>query len=210
MKRITIISFCCIIILLTMICFEISIASGDSMRPTLKYSDHIVYIKLYRNINRHNIVELTPPASINNPLHSDRYKKILFNIYWDKERRKLGSHKFALIKRVIGLPGELIEIKDKQVYINNAPLYENYTQFIGGRPIQWLWDDGTQSSQDDLNPITIPDDYYFVMGDNRDVSKDSRAFGFIHKDAIKAKALFILYSCNETDGVMIKRMFKGL
>jgi len=214
-KKIVIYVICVITVLFAMCLLEITSATGESMQPTLLYGDNIVYLRILKyltNVHRQDIVELTPPTGLNNPLLSGRYRKIIFGVYWDKEKRKIGVYKFALIKRVIGIPGDLIEIKEKQVYINNEPLLEQYVQYTGTRQqeLQWSWDDGTQCSQHNLSPIKIPEGCYFVMGDNRDNSGDSRAFGFIKKDNIKAKALFILYSYNEADGFSFNRILKSL
>ena len=88
------------------------------------------------------------------------------------------------IKRVIGLPGEEIMIKDNQVYINAEPLDDRFAYFSGG-PIFM--------QRDNYGPRIIPTDSYFVMGDNRDNSKDSRYWGFLSRRLIKGKALFIYW-----------------
>ncbi|GHU62194.1 signal peptidase I [Clostridia bacterium] len=86
-----------------------------------------------------------------------------------------------LIKRVIGLPGDTIEIKDGAVYRNGERLAEPYTK------------DGVTLSM--MAPITIPGASYFVMGDNREVSLDSRSsmVGCIAEDAIVGKVFFRLF-----------------
>lgn len=83
----------------------------------------------------------------------------------------------SLIKRVIGLPGELVEIRDREVYINGVKLDEPYIKepcTYSCRDRQWQ----------------LGDDEYFVMGDNRNVSNDSRKFGAIKHSAIIGEALF--------------------
>ena len=71
----------------------------------------------------------------------------------------------GLIKRIIGLPGEVLAIEDKDVYINDEFLEEAYTQYVRA---------DTLLVGDNIEPFTIPANQYFVMGDNRDVSRDSR------------------------------------
>lgn len=84
------------------------------------------------------------------------------------------------IKRVVGLPGDEIVISDNKVYINGEPLEEKYVK--NG----WTLDQGTSE-------YTVPKGEYFMMGDNRDNSSDSRVWGTIKKDEIIAKALFRYY-----------------
>ena len=86
-----------------------------------------------------------------------------------------------LIKRVIGLPGDLIAIKDDAVYRNGERLEEPYTK------------DGI--TQGEMAPVTVPQDAYFLLGDNREISRDSRSaeVGFVTKDKIKGKVFFRLF-----------------
>lgn len=83
-----------------------------------------------------------------------------------------------LIKRVIGLPGEEIDLRDGKVFINGEPLKEDYLNEPMDTDIQGVLD----------FPYKIPEGTYFVMGDNRNVSQDSRYIGPISKDKIFAKA----------------------
>jgi signal peptidase I len=101
------------------------------------------------------------------------------------------------IKRVIGLPGETLEVKRKEVYINGKPLTEPYVHFI--RPLS---PEGAESLdvRDDFGPVTVPPDQYFMMGDNRDNSQDSRFWGFMPADYIKGKALMIYWSYEPEEG----------
>lgn len=83
-----------------------------------------------------------------------------------------------IIKRVIGLPGETIQCFNGDIYINDKKLEEDYTS----------------SDTDDFDAITLGIDEYFVMGDNRSNSKDSRTIGPITKDEIVSKHIFVLNS----------------
>ena len=94
------------------------------------------------------------------------------------------------IKRIIGLPGEIIEIRDKMVYIDGEPLFEkSYTQHIDPATF-----DAQTNARDNLAPQVIPSDSYFVIGDNRDQSLDSRFFGVINEKEISGKAQVIYWS----------------
>ncbi|HVZ21351.1 MAG TPA: signal peptidase I, partial [Vicinamibacterales bacterium] len=98
------------------------------------------------------------------------------------------------IKRTIGLPGETVELRNKVVYINGKPLDEPYVHFLFPA-------DGAESTPFDVRqnygPVTVPPDHYFMMGDNRDNSEDSRYWGFMPRDYVKGKALFIYFSLDE-------------
>jgi signal peptidase I len=93
------------------------------------------------------------------------------------------------IKRVIGLPGETIEVRDRQVYIDGRPLDESYKVHRNPR--------GLNVDQDDYPATRIPDNSYFCMGDNRDNSRDSRSWGFVPRDYIKGRAFMIWWSYEE-------------
>lgn len=90
------------------------------------------------------------------------------------------EHGELLIKRVIGLPGETIECKDGIVYINDKKLTETYTN----------------SATDDFEKVIMNKNEYFVMGDNREVSLDSRTYGTYNKKDIRGKASFTIYPFN--------------
>jgi len=96
------------------------------------------------------------------------------------------------IKRVIGLPGETIELRNKKVFVNGVGLEEPYVHFLEASHMA-----GEVTSFDvreRYGPVTVPKDQYFVMGDNRDNSQDSRYWGFLPRDYVKGKALVIYWS----------------
>ena len=87
-----------------------------------------------------------------------------------------------LIKRVIGLPGENVEYKDNVLYINGEIVGENFTH-----------GDTKDFSLSELKYDKIPEDYYFLVGDNRGNSKDSRIIGLIHKSKIMGKTNLTIF-----------------
>jgi signal peptidase I len=99
------------------------------------------------------------------------------------------------IKRVIGLPGETVEVREKKVYINGQALDEPYAHYL--QPVavpSELHEVTSVDVRDHYGPVTVPPDQYFMMGDNRDNSADSRYWGFLRRDYIKGKALIIYWS----------------
>ena len=99
------------------------------------------------------------------------------------------------IKRVIGLPGETIELRNKKVHVNGMPLDEPYVHFLF--PVDPEGADTSEGGFDvrrSYGPVTVPDGHFFMMGDNRDNSQDSRYWGFLPREYVKGKALFVYFS----------------
>lgn len=106
------------------------------------------------------------------------------------------------IKRVIGVPGDTIEVRDKQLYRNGTPVKEAY--------IRHTDPDGIEPLRDNYAPVKVPPGKYFVMGDNRDNSLDSRFWGFVDRKAIKAKAWRIYWSWGGLDNIRWARIGKKI
>jgi signal peptidase I len=117
------------------------------------------------------------------------------------------------IKRVIGLPGETIELRNKKVFVNGHPLDEPYVHFL--ETVHASSEVTSFDVRERYGPVTVPSDHYFVMGDNRDNSQDSRYWGFLPRDYVKGKALMIYWSyeagrddySQDGFGATLKRMF---
>jgi signal peptidase I len=93
------------------------------------------------------------------------------------------SPEIAYVKRLIGMPGDRIEMIDRTVYVNGKALKEGYAQYIDPDSIYQRY-----------GPYYVPEGGYFAMGDNRDNSQDSRFWGFVPRDYIIGKALVIYWS----------------
>jgi len=89
----------------------------------------------------------------------------------------------ARLNRLIGMPGDRVELVGRTVYINGRPLSENYTQYI---------DPG--SIYEHFGPYIVPPNKYFTMGDNRDNSQDGRYWGFLPRENLLGKPLMIYWS----------------
>ena len=96
------------------------------------------------------------------------------------------------IKRVIGLPGETLELRNKKVYIDGRPLDEPYVHFL--EPASDSQEVTSFDVRERYGPVKVPEGQYFVMGDNRDNSQDSRYWGFLPCEYVKGKALMIYWS----------------
>jgi signal peptidase I len=102
-----------------------------------------------------------------------------------------------LIKRTIGLPGETIELREKRVYINGKPLDEPYAHFLSP---PGTTDVSERDVRRNFGPLTVPPGHYFMMGDNRDNSEDSRYWGTLAREYVKGKALFLYMSFGGGEG----------
>jgi len=100
------------------------------------------------------------------------------------------------IKRVIGLPGEIVETRDKTVYVDGKPLDEPYARFIDTplRPEDPEYGLRVETTRSPWGPQTVPAGKLFVRGDNRDNSRDSRYWGFLPVDQVKGRALLVYWS----------------
>ena len=96
------------------------------------------------------------------------------------------------IKRVIGLPGETLELRNKKVFVNGRELEEPYVHFL--EPASDAGEITSFDVRERYGPVRVPEGQYFVMGDNRDNSQDSRYWGFLPRSYIKGKALMIYWS----------------
>ena len=101
------------------------------------------------------------------------------------------------IKRTIGLPGDTIELKNQTVYVNGQPLDEPYAHYLFP-PAEHTGTDGFDIRRK-YGPVTVPEGHYFMMGDNRDDSQDSRFWGFLPQSYVKGRALFIYWSFDVPD-----------
>jgi len=164
------------LIIRTFVVQAFKIPSG-SMEDTLLIGDHLLVNKFIYGTN----LPFTdgPVLKIRDPQRGDI---IVFEFPEDKDKSYFKRRDF--IKRIVGLPGDEVEIRQKHVFINGAPY----------RTEQAVFKDGTLTvgPRDNMPPTIVPADSYFVMGDNRDRSYDSRFWKFVHRSTVKGLA-FIKY-----------------
>ncbi|MCD4813083.1 signal peptidase I [bacterium] len=150
------------------------IPSG-SMESTLLIGDHLLVNKFIYGTQ----IPFTDKTilKIRDPKRGD----IIVFKYPENPRRDF-------IKRCVGKSGDIIEVKNKILYVNGDPQSEGYVAFRDMRVFP-----PEVSPRDNFGPVTVPAEAYFMMGDNRDYSADSRFWGFLPKKLIKGKALVIYW-----------------
>ena len=164
------------------------IPSG-SMKQTLQIGDHILVNKFIYGVRipylRKSIIPLKKPQ---------RGDIIVFKYPVD-------PHK-DFIKRVVGIPGDEIEIRNKKLYVNQKQVNHDYGVYTDSRILS-----ASVRPRDNFGPVTVPKQSLFVMGDNRDESFDSRFWGFVDYKALNGKAFIIYWSWDkENFGVRWKRL----
>jgi signal peptidase I len=102
-----------------------------------------------------------------------------------------------LIKRVVGLPGETVQVRDKTVYIDGKPLDEPYARFLFESSIVEQASVAGGDIRRHYGPVTVPAGHYFMMGDNRDNSRDSRFWGFMPREYVRGRALLVYFSLGD-------------
>ena len=142
--------------------------SGASMYPTLHNGDRMVLSKV-GDIHRFDVVILKAP-----------------------------DENVEYIKRVIGMPGDTVEMKSGVLYINGKKVEQPFinTEVLAKQTV--FMDDFTLESL--TGESKVPEGKYFVLGDNRGVSKDSRMIGFIDRSAIEGKAVFTIWPFGRIGG----------
>jgi signal peptidase I len=103
------------------------------------------------------------------------------------------DEKRDFIKRIVATPGETVQVRGQQVLINGRPLEEPYVRRNPGA-LGHTGSPGFCGYAYACEPLLVPPDSYFVMGDNRDNSQDSRYWGFVKRDKVKGKAFLIYWS----------------
>ena len=168
------------------------IPSG-SMKNTLQIGDHILVNKFVYGVKLPYFGTTIIPYK--KPQRGDI---VVFK--FQQEPKK------DFIKRTIGIPGDVIEILNKEVYVNKKRFEQDYAIYTDPHIIPKV-----MQHRDNFGPVTVPEDSLFVMGDNRDHSYDSRFWGFVDLKNVKGKAFIIYWSWdNDNFGVRWNRIGKIL
>jgi signal peptidase I len=151
-----------------------------SMEPNLLIGDHLLVDKFIFGPTASSLERLLLPVG-----RVQRGDVVVFKYPVDPER--------DFIKRVIGLPGETIEFREHRIFINGRATGDPFAHYLS-RAETGFHEITPDDVRDHYGPVVVPQDAYFVMGDNRDNSQDSRYWGFLPRDNIKGKALMIYWS----------------
>lgn len=162
----------------TFIVQAFKIPSG-SMIPTLSIGDHILVNKFIYGVKLPFTDLVVVPVST-----PERGDIVVFKYPEDESK--------DFIKRVVGIPGDVVEVRDKVVYVNGNPADTTHIQH-SDRDVR------SSDRRDNFGPVTVPPDSYFVMGDNRDQSLDSRFWGFVKENKIRGQAFLIYWSWDGAD-----------
>jgi len=172
----------------TFIVQAFKIPSG-SMEDTLLIGDHILVNKFIYGVKLPFLMTTVIPFK-----EPQRGDIVVFKFPEDPGK--------DFIKRVIGVAGDVIECRDKKVFVNHKPLNHDFGIHTDRRIIP-----GHSQPRDNYGPVAVPEHSLFVMGDNRDHSYDSRFWGFVDLKAVKGKAFMIYWSWDKDNfGVRWKRI----
>jgi signal peptidase I len=212
---------------MTFIVQAVKVPTG-SMQNTITIGDHLLVNKFIfapgtplpflpqREIKRGDIVVFKYPGNVHNPAGDTKPDNLPF--------------KTNYVKRVIGLPGDTVEVRGDRVYVNNEPLAEHvimaesrnakgplvpieatprqanepYSVYYDPETVQAARAGQKMVASSDFHyavndkPYKVPDDSYFVMGDSRDNSSDSRAWGVVPRELVVGRAMFVYWSYDES------------
>ena len=164
------------------------IPSG-SMKETLLIGDHILVSKFAYGTHIPNEIPFLNIKLFDDiiffPKQPERGDIIVFKYPKDEKR--------DFIKRVIGIPGDLLEVRHQKVFINGKPYEDRHARHTESPS------DSSLVPRDDFGPVLVPDNHLFMMGDNRENSQDSRYWGFLDINKVRGKALMIYWSWNQLE-----------
>ena len=154
---------------------QATVVPSESMTPTILVGDHFFLDKLAFPANY--------PEAVQKYLPSRNIRRGEIMAFWSPENPDL-----RLVKRVIGLPGETLEVRHRDVYINGHKLAEPYA--VHTDPVEF-------GRRDNFGPVTLGPDQFFMMGDNRDNSNDSRFWGPAPRQNFIGRPLFVYWSYDD-------------
>ena len=151
---------------------QATVVPTESMTPTILVGDHFFLDKVAFPANYPQALQRYLPVRT---IHRGDIVAL-----WSPENPNI-----RLVKRVIGLPGETLEVRDRDVYIDGQKLDEPYVIHTDPQELD---------RRDNFGPVSISPDHFFLMGDNRDNSNDSRFWGFAARESLIGRPLFVYWS----------------
>ena len=206
---------------------------SSSMVPTLLIGDYLIATKYDYGYSKHSFPFSLPiiPKGRLFGKKPERGDIVIFKVPTD--------NRTDFIKRVIGVPGDRVQVQGGRLFINDVivprhkigteewPIehegvvrYTKYMETLPNGVRHLIYERSDTMRQDDTDVVYVPEGYYFMMGDNRDNSSDSRFFGLVPEQNLEGKARFIFYSNNGNGdfwqfwkwrhSLRLERFFKGL
>jgi len=200
---------------------------SESMQPTLQVGDRVLVSKFAYGYSRHSLplgVGYMLPESVNGRILGSMPKRGDVVVVRDPDQR------INLIKRVIGLPGDRIEMRSGQLFLNGEAVTRSaaerlsyrdsggyivgvtqYEETLPEGPVHPIYERSDNAGLDNAGPFIVPESHVFLMGDNRDASADSRVptgLGYVHVDEVVGRAetvLFTFASCQREEGLFCPR-----
>lgn len=196
---------------------------SESMQPAIQVGDRVLVSKFAYGYSRHSL-----PLGLGYYL-PDSWSGRLFGSTphrGDVVVVRDPAQGINLIKRVVGLPGDRVEVRDGRLYINDELVPRDpegvvryrdregdpveaavYIETLPGGDVHEIYERSDNALLDNVGPFNVPENHLFLMGDNRDASLDSRAsrgIGYVHRDLVVGKAwtvLFTFASCRREEGM---------
>ena len=196
---------------------------SESMQPAIQVGDRVLVSKFAYGYSRHSL-----PLGLGYHL-PDSWSGRLFGSTphrGDVVVVRDPAQGINLIKRVVGLPGDRVEMRDGRLYINDELVPRDpegvvryrdregdpveaavYLETLPGGDVHEIYERSDNALLDNVGPFNVPENHLFLMGDNRDASLDSRAsrgIGYVHRDLVVGKAwtvLFTFASCRREEGM---------
>ena len=181
------------VLLVRIFLFETFVIDSGSMKNTLLVGDYLA-------VNKLAMGPRIPFTNLRIPGYSEprRGDILVFDPHHEEN--------MTIVKRVVGMPGDTLQMRDKALYLNGAAYDEPYVETLGVRDDyeqQMLWQntylvggprDDYRPTPDNWGPLVVPAEHYFMLGDYRDDSLDSRVWGFLEGWRFKGRAVFIYFS----------------
>jgi len=207
---------------------------SESMQPAIQVGDRVIVSKFAYGFSRHSLplgLGYHLPESWNGRLLGSTPDRGDVIVVRDP------AQGINLIKRVVGLPGDRVELREGRLYINGDMIpresqgevrYRDregraidaavYLETLPGGETHTIYERSDRAPLDNVGPFNVPENHLFLMGDNRDASLDSRAargIGYVHRDLVVGKAwtvLFTFASCREEEGMTCPgwRVWRGI